>query len=181
MRNTAFLVAGIALLLVQANLFRVLGPLHIAGLVPSLVLPLILFMGVHEYSVVRGASVSFVLGYATDLIGIVPIGLYTFTYVTLFILGRAAGVRLAAQTMMMQVGLVLCFALVHSVMMLILSRRGPTYRGCFPTSSSLTCSRQGRPLRSSSASPSAFTPRRSRTQGAATLLRALARDGLRRR
>jgi rod shape-determining protein MreD len=120
MRNTAFLVAGIALLLVQANLFRVLGPLHIAGLVPSLVLPLILFMGVHEYSVVRGASVSFVLGYATDLIGIVPIGLYTFTYVTLFILGRAAGVRLAAQTMMMQVGLVLCFALVHSVMMLIL-------------------------------------------------------------
>jgi len=119
-RNTAFLAAGIALLLVQANLFRVLGYIHIPGLVPSLVLPLILFMGVHEYSVARGASVSFVLGYATDLIGIAPVGLYTFTYVAIFILGRAVGVRLAAQTMMMQVGLALAFALVHSVMILIL-------------------------------------------------------------
>ncbi len=120
MRNTAFLAAGLVLLLIQANLFRVLGHLHVAGLVPALVLPLILFMGVHEYSVARGASVSFVLGYATDLIGIAPIGLYTFTYVALFILGRAAGVRLAAQTMMMQVGLALAFALVHSVTVLIL-------------------------------------------------------------
>jgi rod shape-determining protein MreD len=120
MRNAAFLTAGLILLLIQANLFRVLGFIHVAGLVPSLVLPLILFMGVHEYSVARGASVSFVLGYATDIIGIAPIGLYTFTYVALFILGRAAGVRLAAQTMMMQLGLALAFALVHSVMILIL-------------------------------------------------------------
>jgi rod shape-determining protein MreD len=119
-RNTAFLVAGLLLLLIQANLFRVLDLVHIPGLVPSLVLPLILFMGVHEYSVARGASVSFVLGYATDLIGIAPIGLYTFTYVAIFILGRAAGVRLAAQTMMMQLGLALAFTLVHSVMILIL-------------------------------------------------------------
>ncbi len=120
MRNTAFLVAGLLLLLVQANLFRVLDLLRVPGLVPSLVLPLILFMGVHEYSVARGASVSFVLGYATDLIGIAPIGLYTFTYVALFIMGRAAGVRLAAQTMMMQIGLAFGFTLVHSVMILIL-------------------------------------------------------------
>jgi len=120
MRNAAFLTAGLILLLIQANLFRVLGFIHVAGLVPSLVLPLILFMGVHEYSVARGASVSFVLGYATDIIGIAPIGLYTFTYVALFILGRAAGVRLAAQTMMMQLGLAVAFAIVHSVMILIL-------------------------------------------------------------
>jgi len=89
-RNTAFLITGIALLLIQANLFRVLGFIHVPGLVPSLLLPLILFMGVHEYSVARGASVSFVLGYATDLIGIAPIGLYTFTYVAIFILARRA-------------------------------------------------------------------------------------------
>ena len=120
MRNTAFLAAGLLLLLLQANLFRALGHVNVPGLVPSLVLPLILFMGVHEYSVARGASVSFVLGYATDLIGIAPVGLYTFTYVAVFILGRAAGVRVAAQTMMMQVGLALAFALVHSVMILIL-------------------------------------------------------------
>jgi rod shape-determining protein MreD len=119
-RNTVFFAAGVVLLLIQANLFRVTGWTHIPGLVPSLVLPLILFMGVHEYSLARGAGVSFVLGYATDLIGIAPVGLHTFTFVAIFVLARAAGVRLAAQTMMMQVGLALAFALVHSVMILVL-------------------------------------------------------------
>jgi rod shape-determining protein MreD len=119
-RNTAFFGSGLFLLLVQANLFRVLSYVHVPGLVPSLVLPLILFMGVHEYSLARGAGVAFVLGYATDLIGIAPVGLYTFTYVAIFLLARAAGVRLAAQTMMMQVVLALAFTLVHSVMILVL-------------------------------------------------------------
>jgi len=133
-RNTAFFLAGFALIIVQSNLFRLyalvyrtigwmFGTSHdigIAGLVPSLVLPLIVFMGVHEYSLVRGASVACALGYLTDLIGIAPIGLYTSTYVALYVLARAAGVRLAAQTMLMQVGLALAFTLVHSVMVLIL-------------------------------------------------------------
>ena len=120
MRNTAFFAAGLVLLLIQANLFRVLYWVHVPGLVPSLVLPLILFMGVHEYSLARGASVSFVLGYSTDLIGIAPVGLYTFTYVAIFLLARAAGVRLAAQTMLMQVILALGFTFLHTVMVLVL-------------------------------------------------------------
>ena len=134
MRNTAFFVAGVVLLLLQSNLFRVTGlvlrlvgflvradhDLTAPGLVPSLVLPLILFMGVHEYSLVRGASVAFALGYLTDLIGVAPIGLYTSTYVALFVLARAAGVRLAAQTTWMQAALAFAFALVHSVMLLVL-------------------------------------------------------------
>ncbi|WP_394821953.1 rod shape-determining protein MreD [Pendulispora albinea] len=118
MRNTAFFVAGMALLLVQSNLFRVLSWVHVPGLIPSLVLPLILFMGVHEYSLARGAAVAFVLGYATDLVGIAPVGLYTFTYVAIFVLVRAAGVRLAAQTVLMQLALALASTLVHSVMVL---------------------------------------------------------------
>ena len=120
MRNTAFIAGGLALLLLQTNLFRVLGWIHVPGLSPSLVLPLILFMGVHEYSLARGASVAFLLGYMTDLVGIAPVGLYTFTYVALFVLARAAGVRLAAQTVMMQVALALAFTLVHCVMVLVL-------------------------------------------------------------
>src|SRR5262249_55738013 len=125
---------GVVLLLIQSNLFRLVGLLlHVIGfivrakqdivvpgLVPSLVLPLILFMGVHEYSLVRGAGVAFALGYLTDLVGIAPIGLYTSTYVAIYVLARAAGVRLAAQTMLMQVGLALAFTLVHSVMLLVL-------------------------------------------------------------
>ncbi len=76
MRNTAFLLAGVALIVMQSNLVRLIGlllrlvgwvvrsqnDLVVAGLVPSLVLPLILFMGVHEYSLVRGASVAFARG-----------------------------------------------------------------------------------------------------------------------
>src|SRR5215510_6299621 len=118
MQPFAFFGAGFALLVLQAQLFRLLGLVHVAGLVPSLVLPLILFMGVHEYSLARGAAVAFVLGYVTDVVGIAPVGLYPFTYVATFVLSRAAGVRLAAQTTWMQVLLVGAFAALQSTMIL---------------------------------------------------------------
>jgi rod shape-determining protein MreD len=120
MRNTAFFLTGLVLLLIQANLFRVLHAVPVPGLVPSLVLPLILFMGVHEESLARGACVAFLLGYATDLVGIAPVGLYTFTFVATLVLARALGVRLAAQTTTMQMVLALAFAFVHSVIVLVL-------------------------------------------------------------
>jgi rod shape-determining protein MreD len=118
-RNTAFIGLGLGLILVQANLYRVLGWIHLPGLLPSLILPLILFMGVHEYSMARGAAVAFLLGYVSDVVGGAPIGVFTFTSVTLFVLARAAGVRFAAQTVMMQIALALAFAMVHSVMVLV--------------------------------------------------------------
>lgn len=180
MRHVSFLAAGLALLLLQSNVFRVidaLGPglavalwlvalgadgvrtlrerrtapghprpiailradlllpatvllgyvllvsighTHLGRPIPALVLPLILFMGVHEYSLARGAAVAFVLGYATDVLGIAPVGLYTFTYVASFVLARGAGVRLAAQTPWMQVILVGAFAALQSTMILVL-------------------------------------------------------------
>jgi rod shape-determining protein MreD len=88
--------------------------------IPALVLPLILFMGVHEYSLARGAVVAFILGYATDVLGIAPVGLYTFTYVATFVLSRAASVRLATQTTWMQVLVVGAFTIVQSTMILVL-------------------------------------------------------------
>jgi rod shape-determining protein MreD len=180
MRNVAFLGAGLALLVLQANVFRATDgvPLgiaiavwllavmfdvaravrllrmasrhtravatfradlslpatvmlgysllvnvahaHIGRPIPALVLPLILFMGVREYSLARGAAVAFVLGYVTDVLGIAPVGLFTFTYVATFVLARAAGVRLAAQTTWMQVLLVAAFTLLQSTMILVL-------------------------------------------------------------
>jgi rod shape-determining protein MreD len=179
-RNVAFLAVGLALLLVQANIFRLLDDLrltlalallamavvldvgrmvrqmraapgharalttfradatlpalviaghvvlvsvfhaHVGKPIPALVLPLIIFMGVHEYSLARGAAVAFVLGYVTDVLGIAPVGLYTFTYVATFVLARAAGVRLAAQTTWMQVLLAGTFTLLQSTMILVL-------------------------------------------------------------
>jgi rod shape-determining protein MreD len=177
MRNVAFLAVGLALLILQANLFRGLDRVSLAGAalvffvaavvdtvrafrrtpgypravatfrpdallpavvllgyallvtvlhahvarpIPAFVLPLILFMGVHEYSLARGAMVAFVLGYATDVMGIAPVGLYTFTYVATFVLARAIGVRLAAQTMWIQVLLAFAFAVLQSTMVLVL-------------------------------------------------------------
>jgi rod shape-determining protein MreD len=75
---------------------------------------------VHEYSLARGAAVAFVLGYATDVLGIAPVGLYTCTYVATFVLARAAGVRLATQTTWMQVLLAGALALLQSTMVLVL-------------------------------------------------------------
>lgn len=120
MRNTAFLGAGILLLIVQAQAHRVLGHLPIAGMTPSLLLPLILFTGVHEYSVARGAALAFVLGYSLDLFAGAPVGLYTFVSVAIFVLARAAGVRLAAQTMLTQWALAFGFAVVEAAIVIIL-------------------------------------------------------------
>ncbi len=177
MRNVGFLSVGFALLILQANVFRVLddlsvstalllwtvavlvdawrtlrrrpghprslsilradlalpatvllgftvlaslGHVHLGRPIPALVLPLVLFMGVHEYSLLRGAAIAFVIGYATDVFGIAPVGLYTFTYVATFLRARAAGVRLAAQTLWIQAFLVGVFTMLQSTMVLVL-------------------------------------------------------------
>ncbi|EYF02054.1 Hypothetical protein CAP_7533 [Chondromyces apiculatus DSM 436] len=121
MRNSAFLAVGIALLVVQSNLFRLIGKLDIPGVTPSLLLPLIVFMGVHEYSIARGAALAFLLGYLLDLFAGAPVGLFTFITVTTFIVARAAGVRLAAQTFLTKLALAFVFALVEGVLVVILT------------------------------------------------------------
>jgi rod shape-determining protein MreD len=109
-----------ATVLLGYTMLVALGHPRVGRPIPALVLPVILFMGVHEYSLARGAAVAFVLGYATDVIGIAPVGLYTFTYVATFVLARAAGVRLAAQTIWMQVLLAGAFTILQSIMVLVL-------------------------------------------------------------
>jgi rod shape-determining protein MreD len=111
---------GLVLLILQANLHRVIGRIPIAGISPSLLLPLIIFMGVHEYSVLRGAALAFVLGYTLDLFAGAPIGLFTFESVAVFVLSRAAGVRLAAQTLLTQLALAFSFSLFESITILML-------------------------------------------------------------
>jgi rod shape-determining protein MreD len=119
-RNTLFLSVGLLLLVIQGNLHRVLGHIPLAGITPNLILPLIVFMGVHEYSVVRGATLAFALGYALDMFAGAPVGLFTFITVAIFVLSRAAGVRLAAQTILTQLALAFGFALFESITVLML-------------------------------------------------------------
>lgn len=121
MRNTAFLLIGIGLLILQSNLYRIIGGFHIAGITPSLMLPLIVFMGVHEYSIARGAALSFILGYLLDSFAGAPVGLFTFITVATFVVSRAAGVRLAAQTLLTKVALAFVFGLVEGVLVVVLT------------------------------------------------------------
>jgi rod shape-determining protein MreD len=115
MRNTAFLSIGVALLILQSNLFHLIGRLHLPGATPSLLLPLVVFMGVHEYSIARGAALSCVLGYLLDLFAAAPVGLFTFITVATFVISRAAGVRLAAQTLLTKIALAFVFALIEGM------------------------------------------------------------------
>jgi rod shape-determining protein MreD len=121
MRNTAFLALGVALLIVQSNLYRLVGKIHVAGATPSLLLPLVVFMGVHEYSIARGAALAFTLGYLLDVFACAPVGLFTFITVATFVVSRAAGVRLAAQTLITKVALALVFGLVQGILVVVLT------------------------------------------------------------
>jgi cell shape-determining protein MreD len=120
-RNTAFLAIGIALLIVQSNIYRLVGPVHIPGATPSLLLPLVVFMGVHEFSIARGAALAFLLGYMLDLFSAAPVGLFTFITVATFVVSRAAGVRLAAQTWLTKIALAFVFGLVEGVLIVVLT------------------------------------------------------------
>lgn len=120
MRNSAFLLTGIGLLFLQSVFFWLTGWIPLPGITPSLILPLIVFMGVHEYSLARGAALAFFFGYGMDLLASAPVGLFTFVSVATFVLARAAGVRLAAQHIITQMPLALVFSVVQSIMVLVL-------------------------------------------------------------
>lgn len=127
MRGAAYISIAVLLLLLQANLYRVLGPLGSLvgvewqhGLTPSLVLPLVVFLGVHEPSMSKGALLAFGIGYAQDIIGGAPIGLFTFVSVAVWWLSRIAGVRLTAQTWITRTSLGFIFALVEGALLLVL-------------------------------------------------------------
>jgi rod shape-determining protein MreD len=120
MRSAAFLALGVLLIIAQGNLYPVLGYLGLHGATPSFVLPLVIFLGVHETSMARGALLSFALGYATDLLASAPIGLFSLMSVAIWWLGRIAGVRLTAQTWWTKAALAFGFSLVESVLVLVL-------------------------------------------------------------
>jgi len=126
MRSAAYLGVAVLLILIQSNLFRVLGPLsHLLGdrfmhgITPSLLLPMVVFLGVYEPSMAKGAALSFAMGYMEDIMASAPIGLFAFVHVAIWWLSRVAGVRLTAQTWLARASLGFAFALVQSAIVLI--------------------------------------------------------------
>ena len=120
MRDAAFIAIGVLLVLIQGNLYRFMAPLDLHGATPSIVLPLVIYLGVHEHSTARGALLSFVLGHLVDLFAGAPIGLFTFIYVVLWGLARIAGIRLASQARFGTMLMVSAFTLVEGFFVLIL-------------------------------------------------------------
>jgi rod shape-determining protein MreD len=121
MRNTAFLAFGVALIILQSIAHVALDRLPLAGITPNLLLPLVIFMGVHEYSIARGAALSFILGYLLDVFAGAPVGLFTAISVATFFVARLAGVRLAAQTLVTKVALAFVFALFQGILVVVLT------------------------------------------------------------
>jgi rod shape-determining protein MreD len=121
MRNTAFLAFGIALIILEATIHVIMDRLPVGGVTPNLLLPLVLFMGVHEYSMARGAALSFILGYLLDVFAGAPVGLFTAISVATFVVARFAGVRLAAQTLLTKFALAFVFALFQGILVVVLT------------------------------------------------------------
>ncbi len=130
MRTAAFLAVGFVLLLLQGVLSRALGPVsallgHLspalgAAFTPSLVLPFVVFLGVHEHSMVRGALSAFLLGYLEDVLAPTPVGLYTFVFVSLWWIARLVGVRLVDQAVWSRLALGFVFSVAESLFVLTL-------------------------------------------------------------
>lgn len=87
-----YFLLGYVLLILHSTIF---GLLTVHPAIPNLLLPLVVFLGVSAaITVPVGASVAFMLGYLLDSMSGMPMGLYTFTLVTTYVLSKGAGLRL---------------------------------------------------------------------------------------
>ena len=120
MRDAAIIAIGMSLLLLQGNLYRFTAPLWSLGITPNFVLPLVIFTGIRESAMARGALLAFGLGYATDLFASAPVGLFTFTSVAIWWMAHVTSLRVSAQNVLTQVFLAFIFSLVQTAFVLTL-------------------------------------------------------------
>jgi rod shape-determining protein MreD len=109
-RSAAFVLLGYALLIAQGA-FGVTLPM--SEWAPNLVLPIIIYLGVtHDVPIVRGAALSFALGYLLDSFCGSPMGLSTFVMVATFLVARGAGLNLFMRGPTFQIALTFAFAVL---------------------------------------------------------------------
>ncbi len=104
------------LLLVAQSTFAHLVPWDM--LVPSLTLPVVLYMGLHDYSASKGALISFAIGYLTDVFAGSPMGLHTLVTVAIFLISRVAALRLFLQGWFFEIILTFLLAFISSLLVL---------------------------------------------------------------
>ncbi|MBL8601590.1 MAG: rod shape-determining protein MreD [Myxococcales bacterium] len=115
MRNAVILLTGLGLLLLQWIIAWFVPYEH---LTPILVLPVVLTMAVGEFSLARGALLTFVLGYLTDAGSGGALGLWTFTLVSVFLLARMVGLKLFLHGVVFQVLLTFLASIAAGVLMM---------------------------------------------------------------
>lgn len=132
MSSLAYLLVGLVLVLVQGTMHRftsglddlVIGSWHVGdamhGTNPSLVLLFVVYLGIHEHSMARGALMAFALGWIVDIIGGGPAFLFRFSMVGVWWTFRAASSRVSTQSTMMRIPLAFVASLVESTIILTL-------------------------------------------------------------
>ncbi|MCP4606797.1 MAG: rod shape-determining protein MreD [Proteobacteria bacterium] len=115
MQSAAIILLSFFLLVVQST-FAHLVPWDM--LVPSLSLPVVLFMGLHSYSATRGALISFAIGYLMDVFAGSPMGLHTLVTVAIFLISRVAALRLFLQGWIFEIILAFLLAFISSILIL---------------------------------------------------------------
>jgi rod shape-determining protein MreD len=92
LRSGGIVLLGFFLLVFQSAVATVI-PLHVVA--PNLLLPIVIFLGVSpDVHIVRGAVISFLLGYLLDTFCGNLMSLQTFVLVATFLVSRGAGLRL---------------------------------------------------------------------------------------
>lgn len=94
MRTTGTILFAFLLLVLQSS-FAHLVPWDM--FVPNAALTVVLYMGLHDHDLGRGAIVSFSIGYMMDAFAGSPIGLFTFVSVAVFLISKLAAWRLFLQ------------------------------------------------------------------------------------
>ena len=80
--------------------------------VPNAALAVVLYMGLHDHDLGRGALISFGIGYMMDAFAGSPIGLFTFVSVAVFLISKVAAWRLFLQGWIFEIILSFFLALV---------------------------------------------------------------------
>lgn len=132
MRAASYLVVGLMLILLQGVLFRFspwlkeltvfgfsLAP-WLSGATPNLVLPMVVYLGIHEHSMPKGALLSFGLGWELDVLSGGPAFVHRFTLVAVWWLARIASSRVTTQSTVMRMPLALIASLTESAFILTL-------------------------------------------------------------
>lgn len=110
MRNAAFVLLGFLVLVLQSAIST---RISLDVWSPNLLLPIVLYLGVsHDVHIVRGASLSFVLGYLLDSFSGSPMGLSTFVMVATFLVARGAGLNLLMRGQLFQIVLTFAFGVL---------------------------------------------------------------------